>query len=209
MIRCILFDSDGTLVDSEGLSGLGLSIKFRELGCELDPDELVRRFRGWQLAAQLELLSREHALVLPDDFVARYRLLLAELFEQGLQPVAGVVQALRAIAQPKAVVSNGPRSKIELALRVCDLGGFFGENIYSAYETQRWKPDPDIYTLAAQDMGFAPRDCAVVEDGLIGVEAGVRAGMKTLFYNPLGEACEFTEAISFSDMSELPSLLQD
>ena len=148
-------------------------------------------------------------MVLADDFVPRYRLLLADLFEQELQAVAGVSQALRAIALPKAVVSNGPRSKIELALRVCGLSGFFGDNIYSAYEIQVWKPEPGIYTQAARDMGFAPRDCAVVEDGLIGVEAGVRAGMKTLFYNPSGAACKFPEAVSFGAMSELPSLLQD
>ena len=49
----------------------------------------------------------------------------------------------------------------------------------------------------------------MVEDGLIGVEAGVKAGMKTLFYNPLGEACPFPQVLSFGDMFELPSLLED
>ena len=208
-MRCVLFDSDGTLVDSEGLAGEGLSQAFLELGCELDAGELVRRFRGWQLSAQLELLSRENTLVLPGDFVARYRALLSELIERELQAIDGVPEALSRISLPMGVVSNGPRNKIELALRVCGLSTYFGDNIFSAYELDAWKPDPALYLLAARAMGFAPAECAVVEDTLIGVEAGVRAGMRTLFYNPLGEDCPFAETISFRAMSGLPSLLQD
>ena len=207
MIGCVLFDSDGTLVDSEGVAALALSAKFRELGCEVAPEELLQRFRGWQLSEQLELMSREHAVQLPDDFVEGYRELLRELMQRDLQAIHGVADALAQLHQAMAVVSNGPRSKVELALSVCDLGTYFGDAIFSAYDLEVWKPDPAIYIRAANSMGFAAENCAVVEDTLIGVEAGVNAGMRTLFYNPSEDDCPFAEAISFRHMSELPSLL--
>lgn len=56
-------------------------------------------------------------------------------------------------------------------------------------------------------MGFAPSDCAVIDDGLVGVEAGVRAGAMTYFYNVYGEACDWPEVIDFSSMYELPGLI--
>jgi HAD superfamily hydrolase (TIGR01509 family) len=208
VISCVLFDSDGTLVDSEGVAAQALSVKFRELGCEVAPEELLQRFSGWQLSEQLELMSRENAVRLPGDFVAGYRALLLELLQRDLQAIHGVADVLAVLEQSVAVVSNGPRNKVELALRVCSLSAHFGDNIFSAYDLQVWKPDPAIYIRAAAGMGFAAENCAVVEDTLIGVEAGVKAGMRTLFYNPAGEDCPFAEAISFRHMSELPSLLR-
>ena len=66
MSACLLFDCDGTLVDSERLCNVGLVRKFQELGIRLDPDELVIRFRGWKLARILELLAIEYELELPE-----------------------------------------------------------------------------------------------------------------------------------------------
>ena len=207
MISCVLFDSDGTLVDSEGVAAQALSARFSELGCEVTAEELLQRFRGWQLSEQLALMSREHAVQLPDDFVEGYRALLRELMQRDLQAIPGMADALSQLDQAMAVVSNGPRNKVELALHVCDLSTYFGDNIFSAYDLEVWKPDPAIYIRAANSMGFAAEQCAVVEDTLIGVEAGVKADMLTLFYNPTGEDCPFAEAISFRHMSELASLL--
>ncbi|MCH2187679.1 haloacid dehalogenase, partial [Myxococcota bacterium] len=61
---CLLFDCDGTLVDSERLGNLGLVVLFRELGVELDADELVARFRGWQLANMIEIISGEEGVAI-------------------------------------------------------------------------------------------------------------------------------------------------
>lgn len=207
MAKCVLFDCDGTLVDSERLGFLGLSVKFLALGIQLDPDELVIKYRGWKLAAILEELVGEHAVVLPSDFVEHYRVVVADLFARELQPIAHIATALQQIDLPKAVVSSGPRHKIEQALKLCGLSDFFAANIYSSYEVGIWKPDPEIYLHAARDMGFAPSECIVVDDGPVGVEAGVKAGMKTLFYNKFDESCEYDSVISFRTMLNLPSLI--
>jgi len=205
--KCLLFDCDGTLVDSEHLCNIGLVVLFKELGVTLDCDELVLRFRGWKLANILESLQHESSVVLPRDFVAIYRERVSELFEKELSPVKGIEYALDQLDYPKAVVSSGPREKIEQALKICKLSKYFEGNIFSSYEIGAWKPDPKIYEFAAQHMGYCPAECAVIEDGLVGVEASVKAGSKTYFYNIYQDQCEWPGVVSFKSMSELPALI--
>lgn len=207
MAECLLFDCDGTLVDSERLCNIGLVLMFRKLGIELDADELIFRFRGWKLADILKVLAQECEISLSPLFVDEYRQRVTDLFDTQLQPIDGVEAVLRHLNQPMAVVSSGPRLKIEHALSVCGLSHYFGDNIYSAYDIGVWKPDPGIYLHAAADMGYQVEQCVVIEDGLVGVEAGYKAGMKTLFYNPSNEVCHFSSVISFNAMKALPALL--
>lgn len=207
MTKCLLFDCDGTLVDSERLCNIGLVVKFKELGVTLDADDLVSRFRGWKLSTILDLLQNENSVQIPNDFVDSYRQGVSELFEKELKPVDGIKDILEQLDFPKAVVSSGPRHKIEQALRVCGLTEYFDGNIYSSYEVGAWKPDPKNYDFSARDMGYAPSDCAAIEDGLVGVEAGVKAGIKTYFYNVYHEPCDWPEVIGFDSMYELPALI--
>lgn len=207
MTNCLLFDCDGTLVDSERLCNVGLVVSFKELGVTLDADELVLRFRGWKLAKILELLQGEHSVVLPDGFIAAYRERVSELFENELKPVQDIENALDQLDYPKAVVSSGPREKIEQALRVCKLSKYFQRNIYSSYEIGAWKPDPRVYEFAARNMGYHPTQCSVIDDGLVGVEAGVKAGMRTYFYNTHHDQCDWPGVVSFKSMAELPKLI--
>ncbi|BCD97835.1 HAD-IA family hydrolase [Marinagarivorans cellulosilyticus] len=207
MRKCLLFDCDGTLVDSERLCNIGLVIKFREYGIELDADELGIRFRGWKLAKIIETLEQESQLKLAEDFVDSYRAIVTNLFETELKPIQYIGETLKNLDHPKAVVSSGPAHKIQQALRVCGLTKYFGANIYSSYEVGIWKPDPGIYIYAAKDMGFSAEDCIVIDDSPVGIEAGYRAGMKTLFYNRFNEKCEFEPVVSFCTMKELPQLI--
>jgi len=204
---CLLFDCDGTLVDSERLCNIGLVRMFRPLGVTLDVDELVIRFRGWKLATILQTLQHEHALVLAEEFVSAYREIVSQLFEANLKPVEGIVHALENLPQPKAVVSSGPPHKIRQALKICGLCDFFGDNIYSSYDVGIWKPDPGIYLHAAAGMGFPAERCVVIEDGPVGVEAGYLAGMATYFYNRFDEPYQFPGVVSFDSMYSLPELL--
>lgn len=208
MNQCLLFDCDGTLVDSEWLCNLGLVIQFKALGVSLDVDELVIRFRGLKLAHILETLSMEHHLVLSDDFIPAYRAVVAGLFVTDLKPIEGVLEILKNMPQAKAVVSNGPLNKVKQALDICGLSSFFGSHLYSAYDLGIWKPDPGLYQFAAQDMGFAIADCIVVEDGLVGAEAGFKAGIQTYFYNRFNEPCPFDGVIHFNSMQALPELIR-
>ncbi len=213
---CLLFDSDGTLVDSEGLCNQALAQIFADYGVTLSVPELIRDYRGGQLSDIFDTLAKLHGVHLSENTEPRYRALVQQLFQAELKAVAGIKPALQFCQQqgwPMAVVSNGPRFKVQQALELCDLAKFFndpvsGSKVFSAYDIQRFKPDPALYLHAAATLGATPEHCVVIEDSLPGVLAGLAAGMHTLFYNIHGETSPSALVTEFHDMRLLPGLLQ-
>ena len=101
MIKCIIFDCDGTLVDSEYLCNLGLEIMLKDYGIESSATEMMERYRGGKLAEILQDIEAHYQLKFKDNFVTSYRKLVDELFEKSLRPCEGVANALNEIMLPK------------------------------------------------------------------------------------------------------------
>ncbi|MDB5978774.1 MAG: hypothetical protein JWR07_5534 [Nevskia sp.] len=181
----ILFDCDGTLVDSEELGTSVLLEMAAELGLNLPLHETNAYFRGWKLDQCVEQIRIWLGRELPGDFVAQVRTRTQEVFKARLQPVPGALKVVRALHHlPMCVASSGPREKIELSLSLTGLLPYFKDHIFSGYEVGSWKPDPGLFLHAAQAMGVKPADCVVVEDSLVGVQAGIAAGMTVYAYQP-------------------------
>lgn len=208
----IIFDMDGTLVDSEPLSNRVFYEKLVPHGLPAEVDEacLARDLTGLSLPSCFTLLRERYGLVLPDDFeedlqAETYRRLRSEL-----KPVAGVPEMLDAVAMCKCVASSSELDKIALSLALCRLDHHFGANIFSARQVDRGKPHPDLFFFAAAKMGGPPpATCAVIEDSLPGATAGIRAGMTVFAYRPEGDAAAFAAlgCRVFRDMTDLPALL--
>lgn len=208
---CLLFDSDGTLVDSEWLCNQALAMLFARYDVQLNIADLMRDYRGGELQRIFEQLAAVHNITLDTDSEAWYRAKVAELFAQQLQPVNGIPELLVWVQQQSwqcAVVSNGPQSKLQQALNRCQLLPFFNGHIYSAYDINIFKPDPRLYLHAAAQLGAKPEQCVVIEDSLPGVKAGIAAGMTTLFYNLHHEPSPAVQVIEFTNMAQLPTILQ-
>ncbi|HET8941551.1 MAG TPA: HAD-IA family hydrolase [Rudaea sp.] len=208
MIECVIFDCDGTLVDSEGLASIGLQIMLREYGIQRSAISLESQYKGWKLANVCASLESTHAIRLRDSFVTQYRALLHKLFDEKLQPIAGVAQALSKIDLPMCVASSGPPEKIEQTLGLTNLRHFFGDNIFSSYVVGSWKPEPGLFLHAAKTMGFAAHACAVVEDSEIGTQAALNAGMRPFWFTGGAVSDRSPEITYFSHMDELPDLLR-
>ncbi|WP_237215033.1 HAD family hydrolase [Falsiroseomonas oryziterrae] len=179
MPDAVLFDCDGTLVDSETLSAEVFCELLGGLGHAAEPAEILLAFRGRQLAKCLaDLESRFGAL--PSDFGDLFRARTAEVYRARLCEMAGAAELLRAMSHPVCVASNAPRAKIELCLEAAGLARFFHGRIFSAYEVGAWKPDPGLFLHAAEAMGAAPARCLVVEDSEPGVAAALAAGMRVV-----------------------------
>lgn len=174
----VVFDCDGTLVDSETLGHEVLCRCIANFGMSLSIEESMRRFKGGKMADCIAELEADVGHKLPDDFVASYRRQCAETFEARLVPIEGAYELLDKLELPYCIASSGPREKIDLNLRVTGLARFFGDRIFSAYDIDAWKPDPALFLHAAKQMGVRPERCAVVEDSVHGYEAGVSAGMR-------------------------------
>ena len=206
-IRCLIFDCDGTLVDSEFLSHVGFTQALGENGIRMTPEESLARHRGGKLADMLQHAAGTAPVPPFDQFAARYYALLAQLFESQLQPMPGVQSALAKLDLPMCVASNAPLAKTRHSLSLTGLDVYFGDKLFSAYEVERWKPDPALFLYAADQMGYAPQECAVIEDSPVGVEAALAAGMQTFHFTNGATEPRIGNSIQFKFMTELPALI--
>ena len=180
-IRAVIFDCDGTLVDSEALSLDVLREMALSLGIELAPAEVERRFKGVRMAEISAWFSARVADCPPafeTEFVRRFRERVAQRFETHLRPMPGAVELLSGLKLPFAIATNGPPEKAALSLRLTGLAEFIGNKVFSAYERGCFKPDPGLFLETADALGVPPAHCAVVEDSLSGLLAGIAAGMQ-------------------------------
>lgn len=186
-MRAVIFDCDGTLVDSESLGGRVMSECLLDLGVQLSAEEAVTRFRGAKLADCMVIIEQLFAVRLPENFVTDFRARLAHCFDNELQAMPGALEVLQALRLPCCVASSGPLAKMEQSLGLTGLRSFFGVHVYSSYEVGVWKPDPGLFLHAARQLGVSPEHCAVVEDSTLGVSAGQAAGMRVFALPPASD----------------------
>jgi len=204
---CAIFDLDGTLVDSEGLNNSA----YVELIAEINESdtELTKRYRGMKFSNIIADIESRFKVALPLDFESLYRERVAELYESELKANPGVPELLSGLEIECCVASSAPTKKINHALEITGLGGYFGANIFSSYEIGSWKPEPDLFLHVAATMNHRPDHCAVVEDSDLGVEAAIAAGMHVFHYAPGSARTRSGRYQSIRQMSELVGLLAE
>ncbi|MCF8483429.1 MAG: HAD-IA family hydrolase [Rhodospirillum sp.] len=183
-LRCVIFDMDGTLVDSEPLMARAYT-DLLDTG-DLTADQIRETYRGWKLADTFADLERVLKTTLPEGFEDTYRARTDQLFRTELRTFEGVEAALATLDLPFCVASNAPGRKIRLAMEATGLDRLFGDRLYSAYDVGAWKPDPGLFLATAEAMGVPPETCLVVEDSPPGLAAARAAGMQALHFQPEG-----------------------
>jgi len=203
---CLIFDLDGTLVDSEPLA----TQAFLDLLPELDDTVpgLMRRYTGLQFAQVVADLSTRLGHSLPEDFAVSYRARIGQLYDASLAPMPGAVEMLSALQNPRCVASNGPVSKMTHGLRVTGLADFFGDKLFSAYQVGQWKPEPHLFLHAAREMNVSPEMCLVIEDSDAGLQAAKAAGMRAVQYSPIPVRKSDLAYTQVCDLRDLAKVLQ-
>ncbi len=174
--KCLIFDCDGVLVDSEILGNQIIVDMANEHNANIDIAYAMRNFKGSFLKnciSQVETIIKKS---LPENFEKEYRKRTFEAFKTELKPINGIKEVLQDLDIPFCVASSGPRKKIKWNLEITGLIDFFGDNIFSCYDLGKWKPDPAIFLHSANTMGFSPNDCLVIEDSGKGVTAAKNGG---------------------------------
>lgn len=183
--EAIIFDCDGTLVDSEPITVAVLVEYVREYGLDLDFEEALGLFVGRDMPGIVKYLESKIDGQLPDIFSSEFRTRQATALRESLQAIDGAHDLLDAMTRPYCVASNAPRDKIEINLTVTGLCKYFSEeSTFSAYDINVWKPRPDLFLHVAEQMNHQPNQCVVVEDSAAGIEAGLAAGMQVIGYAP-------------------------
>lgn len=181
--RAVLWDVDGTLVDSAEYHWLTWRDALAREQFELTRELFASSFGQRNDAVLRGLLGAD----LPATEVGRIAAAKEECYramvrERGLQPLPGVLNWLRRLKEAgwrQAVASSAPRANLEVILAATGVAEFF-DAVVSAEEIEHGKPHPEIFLRAAQAVGAKPRRCVVVEDAPAGVESGHRAGMRVI-----------------------------
>lgn len=208
----VIFDNDGVLVDSEPLANSILASLLTEYGLVMTAEECMAEFLGSSLDRVRVRVTERMATAVPEDFEARYHDLLLAEFRAALRPVTGIDSVLRALSAAGVglcVASSGTRERVRVALETTGLAGWFGDRVVTIEDVDRGKPAPDLFLRAAEIVGVTPRQCAVIEDSALGVEAAMAAGMTAFGYagrTPAGQLGDARGGV-VSDMESLGLLL--
>ncbi|MEJ1967610.1 MAG: HAD-IA family hydrolase [Rhizomicrobium sp.] len=194
MIKAVIFDCDGVLVDSEILAHEAEVAALAEIGLHYDSHDFIVRFMGmsdkafWtalELEGQ-ERLGRSIIAEIKEPIKQRY----AKLVDERLTEVDGALRAIRACRLPKAVASSSTVRGLDVKLRKVGHWHHFAPHIYSAEHVTHSKPAPDLFLHAAKALDARPEDCLVIEDTVNGVTAGRAAGMTVWGFSGGGHMTE-------------------
>lgn len=216
----MLFDCDGVLVDSESITNGVLRDMLEELGWMLSPKECMRIFVGKAVKDEATLIEARTGQPLTEDWLLRFRERRNLGLIAGVKPIGGAFAAVARIHETYqgriACASGADRFKVELHLEKCGLMSYFKGRIFSGHELPRSKPAPDVYLAAAAALGVDPKRCAVVEDTVTGVMAGVAAGATVFGFSPAEAGHDAPTALRgagalavFTDMAALHGLMAE
>lgn len=180
-IRAVLWDVDGTLVDTAEQHFAAWQRLAESIGRTYTRADFAATF-GWR---NPEIFRHLFDATMPDDRVAELAFRKEEFYRDsvrtsGTQLLPGVARWIRefqAAGYLQALGSSAPRGNLDLLLEVTGVRSAFGA-IVSGDDVIRGKPDPEVFLKAANLLGVAPQDCVVMEDAIAEVEAARAAGMR-------------------------------
>lgn len=148
----------------------------------------MRLFIGKTVKDQAALIEAHTGRPLTEAWMGRFRERRNLRLQREVQPIRGAVAAVALLHERLggriACCSGADRHKVYLQLAQCGLMPYFEGRIFSGHDLPRSKPAPDVYLAAIAQLGVRADRCAVVEDTVTGVTAGVAAGATVFGYSP-------------------------
>jgi HAD superfamily hydrolase (TIGR01509 family) len=198
-IQAILFDHDGTLVDSEPTHWRLWQAVLHTHGVELTGQQYKDRYAGMPTMANAADLAERHAIKLGTAGLAEAKFAITREFlaKDAFPLMPGVTDVLplfRAAGLRLGIVTGAGKVGVEATLRAHALHGVF-ETIVTSDDVKCSKPWPECYLLAAERLGLAPSACVAIEDTEHGVAAAAAAGVPCLAVpNEMSKHHDFSKA---------------
>jgi HAD superfamily hydrolase (TIGR01509 family) len=177
-----MFDCDGVLVDSEVIAAVVDAEHLAEVGFEITPEQVIRRFAGLTSVDILEIVESEIGRRLDPGFLKGQKEELDRRLAAEVKEVPGIHALLDRIEGPLCVCSNSSTERLRMTMEKTGLWDRFKPYIFSAGEvgTRKPKPDPNVYRYALEQFRCDPRDAVVIEDSVFGVTAAREAGARVI-----------------------------
>ncbi|WP_433968536.1 HAD family hydrolase [Tunturiibacter gelidiferens] len=181
--RAVLWDMDGTLIDSEEFHWISWRDTMAKEGVPITHEQFLSSFGQ----RNDSIIPRWLGAASTPEWVERISNAKEELYrdlihKHGMSPLPGVFDWVRRLHEEgwlQAIASAAPRPNIEVVVESLKAAHYF-QTIVSAEDVQKGKPDPEVYLLAASRVGASPDRSIVVEDAAAGVEAARSAGMRSI-----------------------------
>ena len=181
MIKAVVFDLDGVLIDSEPVWERVRRDLVAARGGHWAPDA-QRKLMGMSTPEWARYLSEDLGVGLPPDEVAALVIdRMAASYRERIPLLPGAVEAVRRLAArwPLGLASSAPAVLIDIVLESAGLRSYFAVTM-STEQVPRGKPAPDIYLAVAARLGYAPPDCAAIEDSSNGIRSAAAAGLRVV-----------------------------
>ena len=219
MNKLIIWDFDGVVADTEKL-WLEMELEVFNRRCKLNWDfaTINHYLAGQAFSRQLEVLH-ELGVDPSREVMAEIGERCYDLIEQGFDRTEGIDEVLALPGYQHAMGTGGDMSETVLKIRAVGLEHIFtADNVITIDFVKKGKPAPDTFLLAAQVMGFEPKDCIVIEDSIAGLQAAINAKMEPICFagsemyknnaNHLARVRELGVEHIFKSMRELKEYLE-
>jgi HAD superfamily hydrolase (TIGR01509 family) len=197
MIRGVLFDMDGVLVDSEPFICKAAILMFGELGFKVVPEDFIP-FVGMGENRYIGGVAEKYGISVDIEKVkARTYEIFTDIVRNKLSPLPGAKEFISRCLEKNLKISlatSADTVKMQTNLRETGLPQSMFHSIITGLDVENKKPFPDIYIKAATSIGLIPEDCLVVEDAVSGIKAGKAAGCKCLAVTTSFDASALSEA---------------
>ena len=197
MIKGVLFDMDGVLVDSEYYICSAAIMMFKELGIIASPEDF-KPFTGMGENRYIGGVADNYGIIIDIEKVkARTYEIYQKIVRDKLLPLPGAyefIEKCRKKGLRLALATSADRIKMQVNLKEIGLSDDIFDSIVSGIDVEQKKPFPEIYLRAAKNLGLEPNECLVVEDAISGIKAGKTAGCRCLALTTSFNAASLSEA---------------
>jgi HAD superfamily hydrolase (TIGR01509 family) len=180
MIKNIIFDFDGVLVDSEILVAKAFAKYMQNFGIDIDEKEFAS-FAGKKTVQVIEILSKKYSIKDQEKFFRDIMEIASNIYKKELTTVKGAYDFVSNLKFNMFIGSNSMKERIIDGLQRVKLDKYFKpEQVYSFDLVDNPKPDPDVYLKALEDNNLIKTETIIIEDSAVGVMAGVAANVKVI-----------------------------